>query len=203
MAKNGRQNASSASAAEPIPGSESEDAAIRELVAQDEAGKVTDTTVTGAAPDGGKPSALETFEALGRDSDSMTEKSEAEIAAELQASMAARLPEVTTTAEDAVRVTVPNSFFLRLDNHQLIAIKAGTQRLPRSQAEHTYAKANGVKLLEQTAEDAYDQAAADIVAGKFDVAYAAPQMAGHFKVDEALVRAQLTVRLQKLKGAAQ
>lgn len=201
MAKNGRQNA--CSTAEPLPGSDSEDAAIRDLVAQDEAGKATDTPVIGAAPDGGKPSSLETFKALGRDSNSMTEKSEAEIAAALQASMAARLPDVATAPEDDVRVTVPNSFFLRLDNHQLIAIKAGTPKLPRSQAEHTYAKANGVKLLEQTAEDAYDQAAADIVAGKFDVEYAVPQMASHFKVDQETVRAELTARVEKLTGAAQ
>ena len=61
-------------------------------------------------------------------------------------------------AENRVLVSVPNSFTLRIrrdngtvDEHH---IKAGSTTLPREQAEHSYSKANGVKVLGLPAEQA-------------------------------------------------
>lgn len=201
---------------EPPPGSASEDEALRALVAADETSKAAasgdleqsksaDTPpgppALGAAPDGGKPSNVETFERLGQGGDDTTEKTDSEIAADLQANMAARLPEAQPSGEEEVRVTVPRGFFLRLDNHQLIAIKAGARRLPRSHAEHIYSKANGVTLDDAISPEAYDEAAAGVASGMNTIDYTVNAMSSHFKVDLAIVRAELTARVEKLKGA--
>ncbi len=54
-------------------------------------------------------------------------------------------------AENMVLVSVPSSFHLsiRRENGRVetFAVKAGSTKLPREQAEHDYAKANGVKIL--------------------------------------------------------
>lgn len=46
----------------------------------------------------------------------------------------------------------------------------------------------------------YDDAAASIVAGKFGVDYAVPQMAAHFKLTPETVRAELDRRVEALKA---
>lgn len=54
-------------------------------------------------------------------------------------------------AENMVLVSVPSSFHLsiRRENGRVDSfhVKAGSTKLPREQAEHDYAKANGVKIL--------------------------------------------------------
>lgn len=69
--------------------------------------------------------------------------------------------------QDVVIVNVPRAFTLRLDNHTTKDIKAGTQRLPRSQAEHWYSKNNGVTIISQAAQAT--------VASRARVAGAGPQ----------------------------
>jgi len=50
--------------------------------------------------------------------------------------------------EDTVMANVPKAFKLRLDHHKLIEYKPGAQRMPRAHAEHWYAEANGVTVVE-------------------------------------------------------
>ena len=54
-------------------------------------------------------------------------------------------PEKTPTGH--VVVTVPKDFWLRLSYEEIVHIKAGVQKMPLEQAEHFYAKANGVEIF--------------------------------------------------------
>lgn len=240
----------SAGVADPQPGTASEDAALREMVAADEAAKaasraehealearerdekVARETAEREAREAAEAEQrakeaeeraareaeearqhganLDKFAALGAPADGdQPEKSEAEIAQALQDSMAARLTGTGADAallgaEEQVLVTVPKAFFLRLRNQQVVAIKAGTQKLPRSQAEHQYSKDNGVKVFDPDARDItagdYDKAAADVISGENTLDYTVTGMASYFKADAATVRAELTKRVDKLKG---
>lgn len=49
---------------------------------------------------------------------------------------------------DLVTVVVPKQFKLTLDNHEVIAYRDGTYEMPRSHANHWYAKASGVTIYE-------------------------------------------------------
>lgn len=48
--------------------------------------------------------------------------------------------------EDIVMASVPKGFRLTLDTYREVVYEAGAQQMPRSHAEHWYAKANGVKV---------------------------------------------------------
>ena len=50
--------------------------------------------------------------------------------------------------EEMVTCTIPQGFKLTLDDGTEIDIKAGTDELPRSHAEHWYSKAHGVEIAE-------------------------------------------------------
>lgn len=50
--------------------------------------------------------------------------------------------------EDLVSVTVPQRFNLTLDHGVVVEYAAGIQDMPKSHAEHWYAKANGVETNE-------------------------------------------------------
>lgn len=51
--------------------------------------------------------------------------------------------------KDDVKCRVPRAFRLTLDDARVIEIDAGMQFLPRAQAEHWYAAANGVEVVEE------------------------------------------------------
>ena len=48
--------------------------------------------------------------------------------------------------EEMVMATVTKAFRLTLDSYREVVYEPGVQEMPRSHAEHWYAKANGVKL---------------------------------------------------------
>lgn len=48
--------------------------------------------------------------------------------------------------EELVMATVVKPFRLTLDNYREVVYEPGVQEMPRSHADHWYAKANGVKL---------------------------------------------------------
>lgn len=50
--------------------------------------------------------------------------------------------------EEMVTCTIPQGFQLTLDDGTTVDIKAGTDELPRSHAEHWYSKAHGVEIAE-------------------------------------------------------
>jgi len=54
--------------------------------------------------------------------------------------------EVATEAVKMVTVTAPRGFNLRLDDHTVLAVKAGVQEMPEHLATHWYAVANGVTV---------------------------------------------------------
>lgn len=51
--------------------------------------------------------------------------------------------------EETVSCTVPKAFKLQLDHGETVDIREGIQDLPRSHADHWYAKANGVEINEE------------------------------------------------------
>lgn len=53
---------------------------------------------------------------------------------------------------------------------------------------------------EQSAELDYDKTAAEIVAGKYTLDYAAPQMSAHYKIKEKTIRKELSARIAKLQS---
>jgi hypothetical protein len=54
---------------------------------------------------------------------------------------------IDPAAVDQVIVESPKAFRITLDNHAVVHIKPGTQRVPRYIAEHWYAKANGMTIF--------------------------------------------------------
>ncbi len=56
-------------------------------------------------------------------------------------------PQPEAPQGDTVIVTAPKAFKLRIDNDQIVDVKAGVQRVPAAWANHWYAKANGVTVF--------------------------------------------------------
>lgn len=57
-------------------------------------------------------------------------------------------PEAAAAGLDKVPVEVPQAFGLMLSHHHTEFYKAGAYLMPRAHAEHWYAKAAGVKIIE-------------------------------------------------------
>ena len=57
-------------------------------------------------------------------------------------------------ARDLITVTVPVKFHLTLDTHDVVQYQPGVQEMPRTHAEHWYAKANGVVVYQKQGEAA-------------------------------------------------
>lgn len=57
-------------------------------------------------------------------------------------------PEAAAVASDKVPVEVPQAFGLMLTHNHTEFYKAGAYLMPRAHAEHWYAKAAGVKIIE-------------------------------------------------------
>lgn len=87
------------------------------------------------------------------------EKAEKAAAKATEEAKAARMKAdaAVADAENLVLVQVPTSFHLSIRREngtiETHSIKAGTTKLPREQAEHGYAKANGVKVLGLPSEE--------------------------------------------------
>lgn len=104
---------------------------------------------------------------------------------------------------DDIFVMVQKPYQITLDNRAVVKIAAGPQTLPRFIAEHHWSRANGVKPYEvqrapgvhTITDKVYDDAAANIKAGAYDVSYAVPQIAGFYNLKEAEVRKQLEKRI--------
>ena len=100
-----------------------------------------------------------------------------------------------------------------MDFPRLVYKSAATHKLVANADEHAEALKDGwfasvpeaegkptpVRTVEQAQID-YDKTAVEIVAGKYTIDYAAPQMAAHYKIAEELVRQELTARVTVLSA---
>lgn len=80
-------------------------------------------------------------------------------------------------AEPKVTVDVPRDFNLTDDGHLVTSYKAGRQKMPRSHAEHFYAKANGVRVVESKEAKAARQEEEERQAAQDDLAEAGERAA--------------------------